>query len=141
MSFYLDASVLVSTLIEEDRSDAVGRFLRAAVEPICVSNFAAAEVSSALSRLVRMAMLRGDDALVRLAEFDAFRASTASGVYVGRADVALADQFARRFDLGLRVPDALHAAVCRRAGHTLVTLDHRLAEAAHALGLKVESPD
>ena len=36
----------------------------------------------------------------------------------------------RRFELMLRAPHALHAALCRRANLTLLTLDRRLAAAA-----------
>jgi predicted nucleic acid-binding protein len=36
----------------------------------------------------------------------------------------------------LRAPDALHAAVCRRASLILVTLDRRLATAAEMLGVE-----
>ena len=42
------------------------------------------------------------------------------------------------FDLGLRAPDALHAAICRRTGDRMVTLDRRLAAAAATLGVAVE---
>jgi predicted nucleic acid-binding protein len=48
--------------------------------------------------------------------------------------------FVRNFALGLRAPDALHAAVCRRADLTLVTLDRRLASAAEALDVRVVVP-
>jgi predicted nucleic acid-binding protein len=140
VSFYLDASALVPSLVRDAHSDAVGRFLRTASEPIWVSDFAAAEVSSALSRLVRMGMLNGQEALIRLSEFDAYRSTLAGVAHVDRIDIVLADRFVRRFDLGLRAPDALHAAVCQRSGHVLVTLDHRLARAAGFLGVDVEMP-
>ena len=48
--------------------------------------------------------------------------------------------YVRRFDLKLRAPDALHAAICRRLGMRLVTLDRRLAAAARALGIDVLVP-
>ncbi len=51
------------------------------------------------------------------------------------SDIRLANVYVRRFELMLRVPDALHAAVCKRAGHRLVTLDKRLAAAAKDLGV------
>ena len=56
------------------------------------------------------------------------------------ADVRLADAYVRRFDLGLRTPDALHLAIARRLDATLVTLDPRLAIAARELGVAVEEP-
>jgi predicted nucleic acid-binding protein len=40
-------------------------------------------------------------------------------------------------DLKLRAPAALHAAMCRRLGLQLATLDRRLAAAARALEISV----
>ncbi len=51
-----------------------------------------------------------------------------------------ADIYVRRFELKLRTPDALHAAICRRTGSTLVTLDQRLADAAGELGTACHIP-
>ena len=48
--------------------------------------------------------------------------------------------FVRSFDLGLRAPEAVHAAVCRRADLQLVTLDRRLAAAAEVLDIRVAVP-
>ena len=56
------------------------------------------------------------------------------------ADVRLADAYVRRFDLGLRTPDALHLAIAHRLDATLLTLDRRLATAARELGVAVEVP-
>ncbi len=53
------------------------------------------------------------------------------------SDARLAHVFVRRFDLMLRAPDALHAALCRRADLRLVTLNKRLANAAETLGVRV----
>ena len=50
--------------------------------------------------------------------------------------VRTAARFADRHELGLRVGDALHLAVCADHGATLCTLDRRLAEAAPALGVR-----
>jgi len=100
--------------------------------------FAAAEVASALSRLVRMALLTEADASARLADFDAWRAAMSLPVDIGASDARLAYIYVRRFDLGLRAPDALHLAIARRLDATLVTLDRRLATAARELGVAVE---
>ena len=48
--------------------------------------------------------------------------------------------YARRFDLRLRAPDALHLVIARRLDATLVTLDRRLATAARDMGIAVEMP-
>jgi len=136
VTLYLDASAVVPTLVEEGASHAVGDYLGAASDPLVVSDFAAAEVASALSRLVRMTAIGREAAETVLREFDAWRAIATTGVELSSADVRLANLIVRRFELGLRAPDALHAAVCQRGDHTLVTLDSRLAAAAEALGVR-----
>ncbi|MBV9375949.1 MAG: VapC toxin family PIN domain ribonuclease, partial [Alphaproteobacteria bacterium] len=75
----------------------------------------------------------------RLADFDAWRAAATSAADVHAADARLAYIYVRRFDLGLRAPDALHLAIARRLDATLVTLDRRLAIAANQLGVAVEA--
>lgn len=138
MSAYLDASAILPILIEEPGSILVDRFIADAGEALVVSEFAAAEVASALSRLVRTGLLEAADATARLADFDAWRASATVDLDLQASDIRLAHIFVRRFDLMLRAPDALHAALCRRADLTLVTLDRRLAAAAGELGIRTE---
>lgn len=135
MKAYLDASALLPMLIAEPGSAAVDAFMESATDGLVVSEFAAAEVASALSRLVRTDRLGGADASARLADFDAWRATAAEDVELNAADVRLAHLYVRRFELMLRAPDALHAAICRRADLVLITLDRRLAGAADALGV------
>jgi predicted nucleic acid-binding protein len=57
MSIYLDASFLIPTLVEEKDSAVVNPYLNAVEDELLVSEFAAAEVASALSRLARMRLL------------------------------------------------------------------------------------
>ncbi len=137
MSFYLDASIVVPTLVDERASAAVDDFLTSADEPPIVSDMAALEVASALSRLVRMEILTRE-AAAALEKFDEWRAEATSDYALQPADFRTAGAFVRQFDLGLRAPDALHAAACRRGDHCLVTLDHRLATAAAKVGVRVE---
>jgi len=63
LSAYLDTSVLLPTLIAEPMTEAVYDYLGADRQELLISDFAAAEVASALSRLVRMALLTEADAL------------------------------------------------------------------------------
>jgi len=136
LSVYLDASVILPVLIEEPASTLVDRFIEDLQDQPIISEFAAAEVASALSRLVRTRLLEPQDATQRLADLDTWRATT-QDLDLKAADVRLAHVFVRRFDLMLRAPDALHAAACRRGDHLLVTLDRRLALAAAELGVAV----
>jgi predicted nucleic acid-binding protein len=140
LRIYLDASVLIALLTEEPASGAVRRFLRAHREDRLISDFAAAEVASAISRLLRMRLLTVEEGSTRLADFDAWRAAATSAADMHAADARLAYIYVRRFDLGLRAPDALHLAMARRLDATLVTLDQRLAAAARELGVAVELP-
>jgi uncharacterized protein len=122
-------------LIAGPGSGAVDTFVEGQSGPFVVSEFAAAEVASAISRLARTGRLSAEDAADRLADFDAWRAAATQDLDLQAADVRLANIYVRRFDLMLRAPDALHAAICRRADLVLITLDRRLASAAEALGV------
>ena len=136
----MDTSVLLPTLIAEPTTEAVYDYLGAADQELLISDFAAAELASALSRLVRMDLLTDTDASARLADFDAWRAAMSSPVDIASSDARLSYIYIRRFDLGLRASDALHLAIARRLDATLVTLDQRLATAARELGVAVEVP-
>jgi predicted nucleic acid-binding protein len=139
MSIYLDTSVLLPTLVNEPVSGAVETYLVARQERL-ISDFAAVEVASGLSRLVRTGLLTAAEGAARLADFEVWRAATSSPVEVHAADVRLAYAYVRRFDLMLRAPDALHLAIARRLDATLVTLDRRLERASQQLGIAVEVP-
>jgi hypothetical protein len=137
VSLYLDASVVVPTLVQEDSSAAVLAFLAAASEQLLVSEYAAAEVASAVSRLVRMRDLTLDEGRESLEQFDVWRAADTLPIELENPDVVAAAALVRRFELKLRTPDALHLAVCVRAGARMVTLDFDLGEAAVAIGAEL----
>jgi predicted nucleic acid-binding protein len=137
LSVYLDASALIPILTSEASTERVETFLRSAEGPFLVGDFAAAEVASAISRLLRTGQFTLEAANQALTAFDAWCANGANRVEVEPADARLAAIFVRRFDLLLRAPDALHIAVTQRLGATLLTLDQRLAAAATNLQVAV----
>ena len=137
MSFYLDASAILPILVEEAASVTVDAFVSGLGEPLVGSAFAAGETASAVSRLVRTGRVNANEARALLDSFDAWRTTSAIPAQLAPSDVEVADLYVRRFDLMLRMPDALHIAICRRERHVLVTLDRRMAEAARALGVEV----
>jgi hypothetical protein len=139
LSLYLDASVLLSIVNDEQPSKAVERFLAEAGTSLWVSEFASAEVASAFSRLVRMGNLTSERAQDGLVAYDGWVAVEANAVDVEGRDVRLATSIVRRFDLMLRAPDALHLAICRRLNATIATLDRRLVVAAQALDIAAAS--
>ncbi len=140
MSAYLDASVLLAILLHEPASERVDVFIESRDGRLTVSEFAAAEVASGLSRRARTGAITPHAARDHLSDFDAWRATATLDIAIHEADVRLASIFVRRFELGLRTPDALHAAICQRAGLALITLDLLLAEAGRSLGLEVHVP-
>jgi predicted nucleic acid-binding protein len=60
VNLYLDASAILPFLIVEPSSETVLRFLVEADAPLGVSEFAAADVASGLSRLTRIGALDRD---------------------------------------------------------------------------------
>ncbi|HEU0155859.1 MAG TPA: type II toxin-antitoxin system VapC family toxin [Stellaceae bacterium] len=107
---------------------------------LIVSGLAAAEFSSAIARRVRMLEFSRGEAEIALAGFDAWLAQMPTRMEIAAADIVLATTYLRRFDLALRTPDALHLAIARRLGATLVTFDRAMAAAARALGMAVVLP-
>ena len=137
---YLDVNILVALLTPEPFSGRADGFPQNNAELLIVSDFAAAEFSSAIARRVRMREFTLDHARITLSRFDTWLARTADLVEITPADVALATAFLRRLDLTLRTPDAPHIAIARRINATLVTFDQRMAATARALGMAVATP-
>ena len=139
MSLYLDASFIVPLFV----SEAVSPFVQDVLlsnDRLTVSDFAAAEVASTVSRLVRMGQMAWPQAISAVSDLDAWRAAAARNIEMTSADMRLADALVRRFDLKLRTPDALHVAMAKRLGETLATVDKRLAAVARLLDMQVVAP-
>lgn len=131
MRLYLDASALVKLVQVETESAALRRYLR--------RNRSDAAVTSALSRVeVVRAVLAGGPAAVAKARRQLARA------YVVPLDRGLLDDAATiGAGQALRSLDAIHLAAAWRLGSDLravVTYDHRMQQAANAVGLPVAAP-
>jgi predicted nucleic acid-binding protein len=118
----------------------VDTFLQNNAEPLIVSDFAAAEFSSAVARRVRMREFTIEQAGIALVGFDAWLARAANRAEIATGDLVLATTYIRRLDLALRTPDALHIAIAQRLEATLATFDRQMAAAARALGVAVAVP-
>jgi predicted nucleic acid-binding protein len=140
LRFYLDASVIVPLAVREAMTDKLSAFADAPERELFVSEFAAAEVASTLSRLVREGRFTRGQAEFKLSDLDIWRATRTLAADVQASDMRAAHVIVRRFELKLRTPDALHLAVARRIGAALVTLDGRLAAAAAEVGVPVQQP-
>jgi predicted nucleic acid-binding protein len=137
VSVYLDASVLVALFTRDvftARSDA---FLRDRSPELLISDFAAAEFTSAVALRTRRGDLTRDDARLAFSRFDAWTHRVARRAETRAADVAAADALLRRLDLPLRTPDALNIAIAQREKASLMTFDVKMAASTRALGLAV----
>ena len=134
---YLDASVIVALFIEESLT----KRARSAIvnQRLIVSDFAVTELSSAVARRVRMGEITAGDAATLFGNVDAWVGRGAVMERLEPTDLAYATLLVRRLELGLRAPDAVHLAIVTRLNATLVTLDAKLAGAAAALGMAVET--
>jgi predicted nucleic acid-binding protein len=139
LSIYLDASVLVSLFISDAHSKQADRALRAALQTLVISNFAAAEFASGVSQHVRSRAVTPANARMAFSEFDEWVGREASRIEITSADIVSATAYLRQLDTPLRVPDALHIAIAGRVGAQLATFDKKMSAAARALGVHVLS--
>jgi hypothetical protein len=140
LSLYLDTSVIVPLHVEETRSEAVRAWIDQQSRPLIISDLAAAEFASALSRLVRTGHMTHNFALEALDDFEKWRAQVTLPAETIPHDIRLAAQLVREPNPPLLVPDAIHLATCQRLGSTLVTDDADLLKVADMLSIPCVSP-
>ena len=132
---YLDTSAFVSLFVTDAHSRRIRDLMRRQQPAVLVSTFGLVEFAAAVSARDRAGRLAFGQAAAILHHADAWVAAQATTVDVEPADNRVAAVHVRRFELGLRAPDALHLATCVRLGLPLLTFDQRQAAAAAALGL------
>ena len=137
MNAYLDASALVPIFLNDPFSARIEAYLRTHTPGLYVSDFTAAEFVSALGLRIRLRQLTTKEAQDALLDCDTWQSATARMIGVTTQDVRFADRILRRFDLGLRTPDALHIAVAQRLRCELISFDDRMIAAARILGLSI----
>lgn len=137
---YFDASALAAILFSEPAGQSVVDHTTSTEAELLVSDFVVAEVSSAISRLVRMRVRTADQGDHLLGNLDDWVIASGDLIDIHPTDVREATILVRQFDLKLRAPDALHIAICRRIDARLITLDNNLAAAARSLGLPCMNP-
>ena len=132
---YPDTSAIVA-LFRTGPHSAQARFvLDQASSGQRMSDLTLAETSAALTAYHRGRPAGANDLSRLLAIVDIWFAARVPIVRVDTRDIAEATLLVRRLDLRLRVPDALHIAVCRRIGARLLTFDQDQCAAAAALGI------
>ena len=140
MRDYLDASAIVPIFVSEAVSASIRHFLAGASSSPLISSFVVAEVSSAVSRLVRTKRLSLEAANAALVDLDEWAETIDNPLEIDPSDVREATELVRQFELKLRAPDALHLAICRRLGARMVTLDNNLANACRTVDVAVINP-
>lgn len=137
---YFDASAVAAVVLNERSSQAVVALIEETDRDVVISGFCVAEVSSAISRLLRMRMQSLDGAERLLAALDLWVDVAADRTEIEAGDFSRATELVRTFDLKLRAPDALHLAITERLDARLITLDRTLAAAARAVGVDTYNP-
>ncbi len=137
MSVYLDARVLVALFTNDLSTERAEAAIRRDWPLLIVSDFAAAEFASAISRRVRMNRLTVDEARSAFSTFDQWIRQTAQLATAASTDLLAATGFLRRLDLNLRAPDAINLAIAQRVGATLATFDEKMQTSAARLRLSV----
>lgn len=132
---YLDTSALVSFILPDPHTPRLRARLRGLPAPVVSSVFGMAEFGAVIAIRWRTGGLAEGQATAALAAFDAWMTRQGALHDVEAQDHRLAAALVRRFDLGLRAPDALHLAICRRIGLPLLTFDAAQAAAARRIGL------
>lgn len=137
MSVYFDASVLVSLFVDDRSTEAARAFIRRGAPQALVSDFAAAEFASSISRLVRMRLMTPREGTSLFVAFDEWRADATQELSMQSQDVEAAAVLLRSFETPLRTPDMLHVVMAKRANAALATFDLRLRESADRLGFEL----
>ena len=139
--FYVDTSMLVSALTNENATATCQRWL-AQVAPgeLAISDWVVTEFSSALALKLRTGQLNVEHRADCLAEFSRLIEESFHIIAISRQDFRSAARYTDMHETGLRAGDALHLAICANHGFKLVTIDQTLATAATKLGVPARCP-
>ena len=136
---YLDTSLLVTALTAEPDTARVQAWLvKFEAGALCISDWAVSEFSSALALKLRRGELNAEERARVLSNWRISQQENLVVIPVPQSAYDLAARFCDRHELGLRAGDALHLAVASLGGHSLATLDARMAKGAVAVGVRVE---
>ena len=136
---YLDTSFVAPLVIAENSSDAVEAFvLKVKPGELTTSMWTQVELSSLVSRKVRMGELSDSQADVVRREFDRVLVESFEILAPTAADFAAAAKYMEIPKTGLRAGDALHLAIAaKHRAKRILTLDQGFVEAGRMLKLPV----
>jgi uncharacterized protein len=141
LSFYLDTSVIVSTITQESGSVTSQKWLvKHQNYELVISQWVITELYSALALKVRTGQM-GRISQNRALDFFKSEINPALRlIEIVTSDFVLAQTFFGTGEHSLRSGDALHLAIASRHGLTLVSNDEKLCQAAQVLGLSYTRP-
>ncbi len=136
---YLDTSFVAPLVIAENSSDAVEAFvLKVKPGELATSMWTQVELSSLVSRKVRMRELSDSQTQVVRREFDRVLGESFEMLTPTAADFAAAAKYLEIPKTGLRAGDALHLAIAaNHRAKRILTLDQGFLEAGKLLNLPV----
>jgi uncharacterized protein len=141
MRRYLDTSLLVALHIREAGTEAAKAYLTSVRrEPLLISHWTITEFSSALAIKLRSGVIVAGERTAALAMFHRFALARLEMLEVESRDFEAAAALCDDTGTPLWAGDALHLAVCRRAGARLATFDRSIAAAAKRHGLEQDLP-
>lgn len=133
---YLDTSVLGAVFFREAGSaDFVAWLERRRKQGLTISAWTLTEMASVGGIKQRTGAVDAGIRQQALANFQRFASAHLGLIEIDPADFRAAAVFID-MPLNLRAGDALHLAVARRIGARLVSLDRRMCECAHAVGVE-----
>lgn len=137
---YLDTAVVLTLFVAEPTSEAVERWLAEQRRPLAFSDWGLTECASALGIKLRRGELQTEAVRLLWQGVQSFATNVCEFVACAPRHQVDAQRLISRFELPLRAGDALHLAIARDAGATLVTYDKVLLDAAQAIGTKFKNP-
>lgn len=136
MTIYLDASVLVSLLVD-DANTAAARQLNHYASLVAVSPWTLVECSSAFAKLMRIGRLTAAEKAELDEALDHWATRGPRMVPVALGDFEASRSYVRNSHSGLRASDALHLAISAREAFALATFDDVLMRAAKEFGVRI----
>jgi predicted nucleic acid-binding protein len=137
LAVYLDTSVVMSMFIVDAHTQVARTWLARNAKPLEISDWTAAEFTSAAAVVARSAISPGLRASAEQA-FDTWLVQRGGALAVTSADIRQARVLISSTRQPLRASNAVHLAVVQRIGDSLATFDLGMSRAAVDLGIPVE---
>ena len=138
--YYLDTAVVLTLFVGESTSATVQDWLARRSKKLACSDWGLTECASALGIKCRRGELDAEAAARTFAAINAFTRESCVRIACAAHHQVAAQTLLGRFELNLRAGDALHLAICRDAGTTLVTYDRLLLAGAASLDIEARNP-